>query len=463
MTTDTPEEATPATEPNGGRRLGQRFGVAMRIPWMPLAALAIVSMLSLSARVWNLDGPCLRNCTTTSDHMLIFDEVYYVNAARVIDGLPASSHYIGAPAGTDPNAEHPQLGKLIIAAGIRVFGDTPLGWRIGAILFGSLALLGMYALVRAARGSPWLAAAVTALAAAENLLFVHARIGTLDIFVLTFMIWSAALYMRGRRVSAGVLLGAGTCVKLVAPYMFLVFILVEALRQLSVVRGQSVQPKNERLVSRVRGLVLCGVAATAVYAGGLEAMDRAVPAYDIAAQHTYSNSVAHTAHILKFAADLTAPGGAQGIASYPWQWLGDYKPIVYANVDVQHVENGHPVLISTVHFLGLVNPLILVAALPALVLALCRIWRRPEEIDILGTAWWVGMFLPFILASGVWHRISYLYYMVVILPGVILLAARMFSRPWMPRWVTALWAVGILIAGVFLFPFVALGDPNWLA
>ena len=128
---------------------------ALAHPRAPLIALVLILLYSLAARMFYLGEPCSSPCHSDAAHGLIFDEAYYVNAARVIDGInpPAGEPYADAPLHKDPNAEHPQLAKLIIAAGIELFGDDPYGWRIGSVLFGLIALIAMYALVRGA-GQP---------------------------------------------------------------------------------------------------------------------------------------------------------------------------------------------------------------------------------------------------------------------------------------------------------------------
>ena len=156
-----PLERDPATRcgRRGGALRGRRSPPADRAPRAPLVALALdPRLLPGGARVLPRRA-VLSPRNTDSAHGLIFDEAYYVNAARVIDGIhpPAGDPYAGAPLHKDPNAEHPQLAKLIMAGGIELFGDNPWGWRIGSVIFGLLAIVAMYALVRAAGGSPWLA------------------------------------------------------------------------------------------------------------------------------------------------------------------------------------------------------------------------------------------------------------------------------------------------------------------
>jgi len=72
---------------------------------------------------------------------------------------------------------------------------------------------------------------------ADNLLLVHSRIATLDIYVLAAMLWSVVLYLRGRPVAAGVVLGIGACFKLVAPYAVAVLAVYEGLLLLTRTRG----------------------------------------------------------------------------------------------------------------------------------------------------------------------------------------------------------------------------------
>jgi hypothetical protein len=438
---------------------------------MPLILLALVSIASLGARVAWIGGPCQAPCNTASDHTLVFDEAYYVNAARVIAGIspPAGSHYAGDPSGTDPNAEHPQGAKLIMAGSIELFGDGPLAWRLGSLVFGTLAILGMFVFVRAAGGSRWQALAASTLMACDNLLLVHGRIGTLDIYVVAAMVWGVALYVRGSPILAGIVLAVGACFKLVAPYALAVLVLIEVLRLLTA-RGARPRPASWGVKAALVRCAACTFTAAGVFVGLLAIMDQiATPYADNTGTLITGGPFAHLAHMFSYAANQTSPHGPMGIASYPWQWLVDYKPITYLQVTSPlpgHLANaiGPPV-----HFLGMISPPIMLLAVPSLVFAavmLVLARRRaggaspvPEpaaELPILGLAWFLGTFVPFEALSILWSRTSYLYYMVIVMPGIYASITYMLSRAW-GRKLTAipalLWALGVVAAIVIMYPF----------
>ena len=63
---------------------------------------------------------------------LVFDEAYYVPAARdILNGVSS-------------NPEHPFLGKAWISLGIATFGDNWFGWRIVPVSFSLLSLIVFY-------------------------------------------------------------------------------------------------------------------------------------------------------------------------------------------------------------------------------------------------------------------------------------------------------------------------------
>jgi len=435
--------------------IGDRVRALVREPWAPLAALALICVVSLAARAAWLGDPCTAPCRTAAEHKLVFDEAYYVNAARRIAGVPVprGQPYATSPAGDDPNAEHPQLVKLIIAGSIELFGDGPFAWRWGSLLFGTLALLGMYALVRAAGGGPWLGVGAAGLMSLDNLLLVHGRIGTLDIYVVAFMIWSAALYLRGRWLLAGVVLGVGTTAKEVAPYLLLVLVLLELGRAVGPARVRR-RADVGRALARVGG---CAVAAGGAFVALLALFDRIAPPWNPTTRRLVGGGVfGHIAHMVRFADALTtSPRGPTGIESYPWEWLVDYKPIVYLNLDHRGGPTGQ---ISTAHFIGFINPLILALFLPALWLAGRAAWREGAQIDRLGVAWVVGTWVPFELLSLVHARTSYLYYMVIVMPGVYVVVARLLGRPAVPRWAVWSWVGLAVLAVALLYPFTVLPD-----
>jgi dolichyl-phosphate-mannose--protein O-mannosyl transferase len=448
---------------------------------LPVILLAVVSVLSFGARAVLLDEPCQSPCTTATQHTLIFDEAYYVNAARVIAGIrpPSGSHYADAPLGTDPNAEHPQLAKLIMAGAIEWFGDGPFAWRIGSLLAGSIAILGMFALVRAAGGGPWTALGASTLMACDNLLLVHGRIGTLDIYAVAAMIWALALYLRGRLLSAGVVLAIGSACKLVAPYLLAVLVLLE-LGRVVIRRRDRAAPEDWTVVPALRRLFICGFSAAGIFMALLGVMDQiATPYNDAAAQLITGGPFAHFSHMVSYADTLVSPHGPQGIASYPWDWLIDLKPITYLRINPSLPGHGLYAIHPVSKFLGFISPPILLAGVIALPIAAWRLLRLPRvpapgvpgsgaqprmtgdtPLALIGLAWFLGTWIPFALLSLIDQRTSYLYYMVVVMPGLYVLGAWLASLAWrrrrrrrLSRGVVIAWGLTVIASAVLLYPF----------
>jgi dolichyl-phosphate-mannose--protein O-mannosyl transferase len=167
----------------------------------PLGWTAAFALAFLAMTLWRLSIPSKP----------YFDEVHYLPAARALLDMS----YLANP-------EHPPLGKALIALGMAVFGDNPLGWRIVPALFGAL---GLFAAMRAlwfATESRFATVAFGALLATAFPLFVHARIAMLDGIMAGFAM--VALWMcagavrenetaRWRLAVAGAALGCAMAAK----------------------------------------------------------------------------------------------------------------------------------------------------------------------------------------------------------------------------------------------------------
>ncbi len=365
-----------------------------------------------------------------------------MNAARVILGIHphAGATYATALLGHDPNAEHPPLAKLLIALSMKVFGDNAWGWRFFPIIFGSAAILALYWLVRKAGGGTWLALGAATLMAVDNLLLVHGRIATLDIFVVTFMLVALALYLRGNHLFAGIVIGVGLCTKLVAVDVLIVIVLLEAARVLFGQPGLGrAALARSRAIPAVTAIAV-GVLTYVVVLFGLDLIAAPIGGAGSCATvpSGFHNPLQHTNFMLCYAGKLTNPNGPTGIASYPWQWLLDVQPIDYYKVVTTLSENGKVLATNpTVWFRGEMNPAIILLAVPGLFLAARQAWRTRDSFSLVCIVWFIGTFLPFVVAAApigsYGNRTSYIYYMVIVMPAAYMAVAKLFSRQWLPR------------------------------
>jgi hypothetical protein len=71
-------------------------------------------------------------------------------------------------------------------------------------------------------------------------------------------------------------------------------------------------------------------------------------------------------------------------------------------------------------------------------------------------AWFLGTFVPFELLSLIWSRTSYLYYMVVVMPGLYMAAVYLVDRLAPDRRALYAWIAVVVGAAVVMYPFTPL-------
>ena len=123
----------------------------------------------------------------TTPPVYVFDELYYAfTAGKYVAGEEAYS--TRTPPRDDPAIEwtHPPVAKLLIAGGILVAGDNPLGWRIASVIFGAVGVVIAYLLALALTGSRTTSALAAGLLLVDGLYLVESRTGMSNLFLLVF-------------------------------------------------------------------------------------------------------------------------------------------------------------------------------------------------------------------------------------------------------------------------------------
>lgn len=98
---------------------------------------------------------------------------------------------------------HPPLGKLIIAAGIELFGMTPFGWRFSGTLFGVLMVPILYLFLKNFFGKTAVAFCGTCLFTFDFMHLTQTRLSTIDTYGVFFVLVSYYFMYRWLAVPAG--------------------------------------------------------------------------------------------------------------------------------------------------------------------------------------------------------------------------------------------------------------------
>ena len=129
-----------------------------------------------------LTGAFLRLVRLADPKSLVFDETYYAKDACWYVYASASA----CDTDTEITWVHPPLGKWLLAIGIRIFGYDSFGWRIMAVVAGTVTIALLYLLAKKLFRSTIAATLSSGLLAVDLLHFVQSRTAMLDIFVPLF-------------------------------------------------------------------------------------------------------------------------------------------------------------------------------------------------------------------------------------------------------------------------------------
>lgn len=303
-----------------------------------------------------------------------YDEGYYIPAARAL--------LAGTPG---PNNGSPPMGKLLIAQGIRVLGDNPLGWRVPGAIFGSLALVAVFLWTFLLTRDVSATAVAACLTLFNNFLFVMSRIAMLDVFLVCFIFWGLVAYTAAleleisatkRRIlfyCAGISLGFATAVKLNGVDALAVLLLVScALLWLSARPGAAANASLLRYAQNLRQAGIFHLALALVVAPLLSFCITFWPL--CRSLHEPFNLRQLTGMVLYLWRFKVTVGVNMVIASKWYEWPVHFAP--------QRALS---------YLLG--NPVVMLGGIAALILSLRRIlksWTLPEALVVLlFAAYWL--------------------------------------------------------------------------
>jgi predicted membrane-bound dolichyl-phosphate-mannose-protein mannosyltransferase len=294
---------------------------------------------------------------------IILDEVHYINDARSIIDDQATER-----------PEHPPLAKLIIVAGIKMFGDNPWGWRILPILFSLVTLVLFYILCRRLNMSRTAASIAVFLLAFENLNFLMSSLAMLDVYFVTFMVAAFVLYAYQKYISAGVAIGLSGLAKLygalTGPVVFIHWVFS---RQ-----------------KRTRWFMLTVIFAIVIFFALMPLFDFIIhPVYD-----SHLNPIERTNTMLSLSGSLTFESVEHPSESPPWEWIYTYKPMPFYYMP---------------HWTAAISFTIWALMVPVFIYMIVRAVKR-DEAALFGVSWFAGTYLLWIPLTLISQRVTYIYY-----------------------------------------------------
>jgi dolichyl-phosphate-mannose--protein O-mannosyl transferase len=446
-----------------------------------LIAIVTITLFAAIIRLVNIADP--------PDY--VFDEVYYAKDGCIyatadpkLCGIPEESTYV-----------HPPLGKAIISVGVKAFGFDSYGWRIMAMLAGSLTVALMFMIARKLFASLVASCAAALLLALDFLHFVQSRVAMLDIFLLLFAMLAffftlldrqhiarrvdaldadAKRRFRPWRVAAGIAAGAATACKWSGVFVVVGVIAITVVWEWAARRDSETTSERGMFGDILRSeaasiflslMILPVVVYAASYAGHLEGDLFALP---WASGSWFRNLWERQQYMWDFHKDLAALHSYQ---SPGWSWLLLKRPVSYffcAGGDGATACKPPTAEGNYEEIIALGNPFVWWSSLVALAfLAVAwlrrRDWRRAEGFILAG---FVITYVPWLLIPSDRSAI-FIFYLLPTIPFMCLAlayAAERLGSSWEARTGIGVFAAALAALFVFYYPVltkVSIPKPQW--
>ena len=334
-----------------------------------------------------------------------FDEVYHGFTATVYlhGDKQAYDPWAKPPEGKAFEWTHPPLSKLIMAGMMWSFGENPFGWRIGSVLFGTMATVATGILAFELFGSIAVGLIAIALMSMENLVLAQSRIAMNDSYLIFFMLLGLIGYVRWRRDESsiktlywtGLWLGLAAATKWTTVYIFLIIAIDLVAKTLWTKR----LPKAVALWNIP---VALGLLPVLVYLGSY--------LHYFSMGYSWAEFVELCKQMWWYHTNLQATHSYQ---SKTWQWLLNLRPVWF------YVDYAKPGYAANIYNLG--NTVLLYSGLFATISTLIdykkwdRAWETWFILMVYFMLWFPWTFSP---------RIMLFYHYLPAVPALYIILAR---------------------------------------
>ncbi len=348
-----------------------------------------------------------------------FDEIYHARTAY--------EHILGL----EPYENtHPPLGKLIIAAGIKIFGMNPFGWRFMGALFGVLMLPALYHLIKQLTGKTFLAAVGTLLFAFDFMHLTQTRIATIDtyaVFFILLMFDAMVVFMRKDIKTesmrslltplafSGVFMGLGAASKWTVLYGAVGLAAVFFIKLYAAYKNEKHgEGETEIIIEKI--IKICAWCCLwfiaipfAIYFVAF------LPQTTLPHNSAFESFISYQKNMYGYHSTLEA---SHPFASAWYEWPIDYRPIwFYDNKDLGELGK-----VSTITSMG--NPALWWAGIPAMIGAAILAFKEKSKACFVALIGFAAVYLPWILVP----RISFIYHYFTAVPFLVIALMICFDK-----------------------------------